>query len=474
MGDNDKRTPDLSPGIVNPTASLVNDAATQTPSPFGSVTTHATATTHSTGSSDAEPTGKSKAVEWAREWNPVSRDRVFSATAKAEAFHSINLLLENDLVITRGEWSCILNDKEEKILVTTDIEQTRLPNQADNSGTRARQTGQEQFPLDVKLKSTVFPLGLLSSQPDAYGKDMFLNLTWQYNGQTGWSKSGVFTVAEAGNEQSVRDKMQNRDPEDFETEENLPDAVSRLFGGTNVSPTRLPSSTPTVGLTSNPSATGISSSDDNDSDSSNGGGGLSIGAKAGIGVGAGLVGLALFAALIWFFCLRNRRKNKNHVRNTPYSAGGHVSEYMVNKETTSGAHVTESPHSPYSDDGSLAQQQYQHQPVSHSVHEGTALVGGAAAAATSGRNPERQSDGQDRGFSEATLLAALTPRSDSQQQQHESTRSGARSTTPQGVNPNVSHLIEDGMTEDEIRRLEDEERQLDAAIEQHGNGRHVV
>ncbi|KLO96301.1 Uncharacterized protein LW93_2293 [Fusarium fujikuroi] len=41
--------------------------------------------------------------------------------------------------------------------------------------------------------------------------------------------------------------------------------------------------------------------------------------------------------------------------------------------------------------------------------------------------------------------------------------SGAQ--TPQGMSSNVAHLVEDGMTVDEIRRLEEEERQLDDEIE---------
>lgn len=42
----------------------------------------------------------------------------------------------------------------------------------------------------------------------------------------------------------------------------------------------------------------------------------------------------------------------------------------------------------------------------------------------------------------------------------------ARSTTPSGISGRYAHLIEDGMTDDEIRRLEEEERALDEAIEQ--------
>ncbi|KAJ0121268.1 hypothetical protein J7T55_008431 [Diaporthe amygdali] len=49
-------------------------------------------------------------------------------------------------------------------------------------------------------------------------------------------------------------------------------------------------------------------------------------------------------------------------------------------------------------------------------------------------------------------------------------RGHARSTTPSGISGQYAHLVEEGMTDDEIRRLEEEERVLDEAIEQAGTG----
>ncbi|KAM0330015.1 hypothetical protein ACHAQA_004184 [Verticillium albo-atrum] len=428
-------------------------------------------TTTTTGASNAQPTETKEAIEWAYDWSEGNSDRVFGVAGSGEARHQINSLLDGKLVLTRGEWWYEQQTGELGLLRARDIRPNSLPVPVDLPGLRARQTLDLQ--LIVTENRTVLPLGYLESQQDAYGRDMFLNLTWQYGDQIGWSRSGIFTVVSENSAADTRQDMQERDRaggDEFDTVENLPETVSDVFGNVNLTPTVLPSIARTTGLTSTPSAT-VASSDDDAAESA-GPSGLSIGAKAGIGVGAGLVGLAIIGALVWFFCLRNRRKNKDHVNDTPYITNGRVSDYMVNKETNA-AHVTESPHSPYSDDGSLAQQPYVHQPAGQAAHEGTALFGGGGAAAgpPSGHSLEHQNDSQDRGFSEATPLAAPVPRSGSQQRQHEPTRSGARSATPQGVNSNVSHLIEDGMTEDEIRRLEDEERQLDAAIERHGQGR---
>ena len=44
-----------------------------------------------------------------------------------------------------------------------------------------------------------------------------------------------------------------------------------------------------------------------------------------------------------------------------------------------------------------------------------------------------------------------------------------RSNTPSGISGQYAHLVEEGMTDDEIRRLEEEERVLDEAIEQAGS-----
>ncbi|RNJ61196.1 hypothetical protein D7B24_000049 [Verticillium nonalfalfae] len=459
MGDIREPTPDLDRGVTNPTTSIVNEAATNRPVNFPGNPPQATATVSSTtSSSTAQPTGKNMAIQWDFDWNMARSFPVLVAGDTGAVPHTINALLMSDLVMEKGEWSYKQANGTEVILVTTSTQSNQVPNSGDTGETRVRQTN------DRSLEK-------LSGVP--YGSEMRLTLTWLYNGETGWSRSGIFTVVEPAGEPEKREELERIG---FETEEVLPDEVSRILnGGSNVIPLD-PSNTD---LTSAPSTTGIASStdDDADSDHANDGGGLSIGAKAGIGAGAGVVGLALIIALLWFFCLRNRHKKKGHVSKNPYNTEGHVSEYMVNKETT-GARVTESPHSPYSDDGSLAQQQQQqiqNQTASSSPRETTAFVTSAAAAPSSSRhNLERQSEGRDRGLSEATPLAASTPRSDSQQQQHESARPEARSATPQGVNSNVSHLIEDGMTEDEIRRLEDEERQLDAAIEQHGHGRRLA
>ncbi|KAI8719036.1 hypothetical protein NCS52_00683900 [Fusarium sp. LHS14.1] len=165
-------------------------------------------------------------------------------------------------------------------------------------------------------------------------------------------------------------------------------------------------------------ATSSASATDSASSSGGGGGGLSTGAKAGIAVGAVIGGLLIIGALA-FFLLRRRRRSKQ--LGEDYTS---QQAYTVDKETHGRA--TDSPNSPYSDENQV--QPVALQNISHD-HEEQAARG--------------------------TPTPNNLPR----------TSTGSRGATPQGMSSNVAHLVEDGMTAEEIRRLEEEERQLDDEIE---------
>ncbi|CCT63429.1 uncharacterized protein FFUJ_00955 [Fusarium fujikuroi IMI 58289] len=152
------------------------------------------------------------------------------------------------------------------------------------------------------------------------------------------------------------------------------------------------------------------------------GGGLSTGATAGIAVGAVIGGLLIIGALVWFFLRRRRRSKK--------AGDEYVTQqtYAVDKETHGRA--ADSPNSPYSDENHM-------QPVALGSLDRDR---GVAPTPPPGGVPRSSIGSHDR-----------------------AAHSGAQ--TPQGMSSNVAHLVEDGMTVDEIRRLEEEERQLDDEIE---------
>lgn len=282
-----------------------------------------------------------------------------------------------------------------------------------------------------------------------YDRDIALNLTWVFRPgspeeQQGWSRSGNFLVQRDG-EQSYHV------PEEATQVEPLPDALQQIidaFNPTstvagNLSPTTEP--TPSKGPIAPPNRTDLADAPANES----GGAGLSTGAIVGIAVGAGIAGLLLIAALVWFFCRRRRsHRTKNSGPASPYGSDAAQAQHAANKEST--VNMTETPQSPYSENGTFPPQQFQsHSQSRQSNHtrEGTPLVDHVGAPSVAGGPPN-----------------VAVPFSDAdpptQSQPHSEPRPGARSVTP-----NVAHLIEEGMTEEEIRRLEEEERALDDAIQ---------
>lgn len=164
---------------------------------------------------------------------------------------------------------------------------------------------------------------------------------------------------------------------------------------------------------------------------------LSNGAIAGIAVGCAVAGILIIAFLVWFFFFR-RRSSREHIRRTEFAADSGT--MMADKEMVG---ITESsPRSTFPSDGRL------HEPRSSTVRPDD-----ASYAPYSDRAPSPP----------APPGAAFTTNS-----QTDLSSVGRPSTTTPPFQTRYAHLIEEGMTEAEIRRLEEEERHLDAAIEDAG------
>ncbi|KAF6810702.1 hypothetical protein CSOJ01_06146 [Colletotrichum sojae] len=271
---------------------------------------------------------------------------------------------------------------------------------------------------------------------------MYIKVYWTKDGRPGSTTSGVFTVYDNSNLPVAYPELNARlSREMSRSDQNVGvDTETTLSSATataSVTPTSSPSGSSDLtsgGPSENPSV---------EAGSGGGGGGLPAGAIAGIVVGS-VLGIGLIAFLLWFFLRRRRRAE--HGSNGAYGSGQGPHEYLADKETH--ARVTESPQSPYSDDG-----QHQQQPQPHLAPSQQEAAIPPSSATPAGRPSFAP-------YEEHTPIAARSLDDINR-------GSGARSSTP-NVNSNVSHLIEDGMTEDEIRRLEEEERALDAAIEQAG------
>ncbi|OIW35477.1 hypothetical protein CONLIGDRAFT_639752 [Coniochaeta ligniaria NRRL 30616] len=187
--------------------------------------------------------------------------------------------------------------------------------------------------------------------------------------------------------------------------------------------------------------------------------GLSTGAIAGIAVAAALIGLALLAVLIFCLVRRNRRQRRNApLAKTDLSQGGYgngiaTPDLVAQKEADAAGVDGVAPHSPYSDDGV---------PVvaGGGGQRGMSLRRGSAAAVAAARHEEMP---LARAVSGREVVGVGDDR--------EGSARGSSSLADRETPTAVRHLVEEGMTADEIRRLEEEERELDQAIEQAGGGR---
>ncbi|KAF5601461.1 uncharacterized protein FSUBG_8167 [Fusarium subglutinans] len=234
-----------------------------------------------------------------------------------------------------------------------------------------------------------------------YGKEMYIQIDWKKDGALGYTKTELFTVTNTDNSTEI-DELDTQLKEDNSQQGTLESTASSSSSAT---------------ATLSPSSTSGA-----EESSGDGGGGLSTGATAGIAVGAVIGGLLIIGALVWFFLRRRRRSKK--------AGDEYVTQqtYAVDKETH--ARATDSPNSPYSDENHM-------QPVALGSLDRDR---GVAPTPPPGGVPRSSIGSHDR-----------------------AAHSGAQ--TPQGMSSNVAHLVEDGMTVDEIRRLEEEERQLDDEIE---------
>ncbi|KAK4201246.1 hypothetical protein QBC40DRAFT_278440 [Triangularia verruculosa] len=191
--------------------------------------------------------------------------------------------------------------------------------------------------------------------------------------------------------------------------------------------------------------------------------GLELGAIIGIAVGCGLAGLLTVLGIIWFVV--RRRQQKQDLRPVgSFNSGNRGEDLMAEKEAHTGVDVDASPNSPYSDDG--------HGNVAYPP--GTTAATVALAATTVPSHPDQSrsyTPYSDRPGAGARATPSIRP--DSIALNDEGARTNVPSpipgrATPRGLTTPYAHLVEEGMTEEEIRRLEEEERQLDAAIEQAG------
>lgn len=308
------------------------------------------------------------------------------------------------------------------------------------------------FLQDVNTQGAVLVYENFSDDEELQGfraSNMTISVGWRLTSsgnRRGETTSGYFTVASqadraAGKLDDFQQLFDKADRQALVGEEVVDTGGGASRGG-DTSSTTLPSAE-----SSSVVPTGLQSDDsDDDGGGGGGGGGLSTGAIAGIAVAGAVIFLALIGGLI-FFLLRRRRRSKargqygNPPTSTTFIPAGDKEVHQV----------TESPHSTYSND--------QQVPLSN-----LAAAGGPSSrdAGAHHHHHHHHHDDDDAGYApyRDDDAGAESPATGG--------RADSGAGTPRGVSRSVAHLVEDGMTEDEIRRLEEEERQLDDAIQRHG------
>ncbi|KAI0408945.1 hypothetical protein F4802DRAFT_305337 [Xylaria palmicola] len=170
------------------------------------------------------------------------------------------------------------------------------------------------------------------------------------------------------------------------------------------------------------------------------GGGLSKNGIIGVAVGVTVGGLLIIGLLVWFFWFRRRRSGPSHHAMPSYSSDVGVHTMIQDKEMPAALGST-SPH------------------LGYSAGEGRPSTEHYAPYSDRSAAPTPTPDHHRAPSAAATIS----------QTEHSWAGNRSSAATPTNViTSRYAHLVEEGMTEDEIRRLEEEERQLDAAIENAG------
>ncbi|KAK8880104.1 transporter C36.03c [Apiospora arundinis] len=350
--------------------------------------------------------------------------------------------------------------------------------------------------------------GSVTLDPSAYEnynaleRRMFLALYWydQASEKSGRSYTMPFAMVKSNTDPATLVKLASDLGQNGELpvmSEGTTDATDTDPQSSQVPGPPLTGQFPTGAATDSPASAATNSGGTGETQSGGSGGGgssLNSGAIAGIVVGAVIGVLLIASALAYFLCFR-RRASKRHIHGDVGYASDSGAAGMIAREKDMPG-VNHSPSSAYADDNghlhnhgnestnysnqdergvptgvgahqqsrdSLAQNDYLYnnsngdQGVASNRHS-------AIGMAVSGAGSTEQNSADNR--RERTRSVGGVPAG---RTSHQTSRPASEARSPS----RYAHLIEEGMTEDEIRRLEDEERQLDAAIEdagRHGGG----
>ncbi|KAI0141854.1 hypothetical protein GGR57DRAFT_398329 [Xylariaceae sp. FL1272] len=313
-----------------------------------------------------------------------------------------------------------VDDEEDQVIGTGPVSTAAASPGGDTQSKAELERRATTISLAVTTNDVIIPWPIL--ERDGYvNKALYLQFAWENTTSSGTSSSPIFAGYSGQDEAFAQSIISGTSKQKGEP------ARKENITYSSAAATSTASNEPTAQATTGPTTETPSSS------SAPSQGGLDEKAIIGVAVGAGGAGLLIAGVLIYFFCFRRRRSNANRQRSVNYGsdAGAQVmgkevpavsesspqSAYGGGEGRTSDAH--EDPYAPYSD-----------RPITP---------------------PEAPH----------AIPTASTPGATSQT--NLSSTRGTDTPTP-AINAQYAHLVEEGMTEHEIRQLEEEERHLDAAI----------
>ncbi|KAI1383051.1 uncharacterized protein F4822DRAFT_434977 [Hypoxylon trugodes] len=303
------------------------------------------------------------------------------------------------------------------------IDFSTSPVDLDSDSSKVRRQETEPFPFTMTNETVTLPVQHASVYGSNINKLLYFEFQWQNSTGRGSSYSQLVSVVSSDAEIDKTNEL-FRDSQK-ETNAVFPDVV-QLDSTTN--PTT--SASPAAETLTQASTSNIGTK-------------LSGGAIAGIAVGCAVAGVLIIGLIAWCLFFRRRAKRDRNV-GTNYATNSGSGAIIADKELT--GMTDTSPSAAYPDDGG-----HLHDPRGSMV---------------------RGDDGPYGPYSDRGASPLPPPGTAFAMGSQTDLASGRPSTTRAPSPPHQSryaHLIEEGMTEDEIRRLEEEERHLDAAIEGRGH-----
>ncbi|KAI1755133.1 hypothetical protein F4782DRAFT_527858 [Xylaria castorea] len=322
-----------------------------------------------------------------------------------------------------------------------------------NSGPRG--TGPDFTSLLNPMPDNSLLISWGNSDHNITDQPLYLEFEWTRSPSSGNSTTQLFAVYDSDSSAAIdslddaRNSSNTGDPARQEISTVIP---------TSPTPSNNPeaSTSPASGTASQPAATvGPESSSSSSSSSTSAPNGLDRNGIIGVAVGVGAGGLLIAAGLLWFFCFRRRRRSRRrtaaHHAMPSYASDVGVHAMMHDKEMPVVLESSSSSSPPYGSGGGGSHDE-ERPSTDHYVPY--------SDRSTTSPTPDHRRTASGTAAAAAAVAAVADVGATSQ------TR-GAPSPSPAIVS-RYAHLVEEGMTDDEIRRLEEEERQLDAAIENAG------